>query len=110
VTLVFGATGGIGAALAHRLHALKSSGSSVQAPSAIVISADGDDKLKALLQQLKGVEAFPADARDPAAVRVSAVLWKVGCGGLNTWRWPALWCGIWCPATESSVLQTPVSA
>lgn len=81
---MYGATGGIGAALAHRLHALKSSGGSAQAPSAIVISADGDDKLKALQQELKGVEAFPADARDPAAVRASALLWKLGCGGVNT--------------------------
>jgi hypothetical protein len=63
---------------------LKSSGGSAQAPSAIVISADGHDKPKALQQELKGVEAFPADARDPAAVRASALLWKLRC-----WLWRA---------------------
>jgi hypothetical protein len=72
VTVVFGATGGIGAALAQRLHALKSSGASAQAPSAIILSADGEDKLKSLQQQLKGVDVIPADARDPASVRPPA--------------------------------------
>lgn len=68
VTVVFGATGGIGAALAQRLDSLKSSGGSSQAPSAIILSADGEEKLKALQQQLKGVDVIPADARDPASV------------------------------------------
>jgi NADP-dependent 3-hydroxy acid dehydrogenase YdfG len=71
VTVIFGATGGIGSALASRLHDLKSSGSgSGQAPSAIVISADGGDKLKSLQQQLQGVDAIPADALDPASVSI----------------------------------------
>jgi FlaA1/EpsC-like NDP-sugar epimerase len=69
VVVVFGATGGIGSALARRLHGLGSSGSG-QAPSAIVISADGGDKLKSLQQQLQGVDAIPADALEPASVSI----------------------------------------
>lgn len=68
MALVFGATGGIGSALARRLHALQSSGGSSQAPSAIVLSAEHEDELKGLQQQLNGVDVMPADATDPAAV------------------------------------------
>jgi FlaA1/EpsC-like NDP-sugar epimerase len=65
VTLVFGATGGIGAALSRGL----AGASGAQSPAAVVLSGDGADKLKALQQELSGVETIPADACDPASVR-----------------------------------------
>eukprot|EP00879_Flechtneria_rotunda_P006481 GHRR01006810.1.p1 GENE.GHRR01006810.1~~GHRR01006810.1.p1 ORF type:complete len:354 (+),score=136.51 GHRR01006810.1:213-1274(+) len=74
VYLVFGATGGIGAALSHRLAALggaKTSLPGLVPPSALILSAEHDDKLKDLQGQLKGsfpIDVFSADATNPDAV------------------------------------------
>lgn len=73
VVVVFGATGGIGAALAHRLHALRSSGTSAQVPSAVILSSDKEDRLKELQQALRGADILPADARDPTSVSTDAL-------------------------------------
>jgi uncharacterized protein YbjT (DUF2867 family) len=73
VTLVFGAAGGIGSALARRLHALSQQqgggGATQHAPAAIVLSDEREGALQQLAQQLPGVDVVAADARDPAAVR-----------------------------------------
>ncbi|KAF6251710.1 hypothetical protein COO60DRAFT_1557972 [Scenedesmus sp. NREL 46B-D3] len=73
VYLVFGATGGIGSALAHRLTSKAQSGGA--SPSALVLSGQHDDKLQQLQGTLKGqgegackVEVEAADATDPEQV------------------------------------------
>jgi len=61
VFVVFGATGGIGEAVARQLHA-------AHAGAGIVLSGRNTDKLAALAVSLPGTVAVPADATDAKAV------------------------------------------
>jgi NAD(P)-dependent dehydrogenase (short-subunit alcohol dehydrogenase family) len=73
VYIVFGATGGIGAALSQRLAAQANSKSGVSAaPSALILSAQHDNQLKQLQQRIHqgglNVDVAAADATKPEEV------------------------------------------
>lgn len=72
VFVVFGATGGIGEAVARQLHA-------VHAGAGIVISGRNESKLSSIAASLPGAVAVPADATDAKAVdAVIAAALKLG--------------------------------